>query len=71
MQDYNSKGGSGVDREAIHSYRAEREKRQSKSGFRFGLAVLCAVLLLAAFAVQVYEMSEYAGVFLKPSGNAP
>jgi hypothetical protein len=59
LQDYTSKNTSAVNREAIHSYRAEREKRQSKAGFRFGLAVLCGMFLLAAFGIEVYEMSEY------------
>jgi hypothetical protein len=58
LQDYTSKNTSAVNREAIHSYRAEREKRQSKAGFRFGLAVLCGMFLLAAFGIEVYEMSE-------------
>ena len=56
LQDYTSKNTSAVNREAIHSYRAAREKRQSKAGFRFGLAVLCGMFLLAAFGIEVYEM---------------
>lgn len=58
LQDYSSKHTSTVNREAIHAYRSEREKRQSKAGFRFGLAVVCGVLLLGAFGIEVYEMSE-------------
>jgi hypothetical protein len=56
------KNTSAVNREAIQSYRSEREKRQANFGRRFALAVICGMLLLACFGLAIYDMCKSSSI---------